>query len=310
MISKRQTSFIMGVLGALLLCSSTTADPAPAGTTQPPDSAMVLQGGEELTPFKSLNIEGEDRIRIEFERPPLRFDLDPTQAPGLEWNIVHDVLERSRPDLVSPYLDRSAGDRPVYFARPWLDGLATGGVARFRPAVKGVERWRLTIANSAGETVAGFEGTGKPPKEIVWDGRTSSGSYAAPGHTYSYGFEAHDRAGNKRNIVGDGFTLKSYRITTGDGLVMLFSGADLGASGPTGAVLLEAASWLNQAPRSEEPIRIEVTARTFARSKALAEQVVGALKPLFVGDPLRLQHFTLVQPDAPEQGAVVVSVPE
>ena len=33
-----------------------------------------------------------------------------------------------------------------------------------------------------------------------------------PGLTYSYVFEAFDRAGNKRNIVGPGFTVPAYRI--------------------------------------------------------------------------------------------------
>ncbi len=57
---------------------------------------MKLQGGEEGTIFKSLRIEGEDRVRIEFERPPLELSLDPKTAPGLDWESFVAVLEPQR----------------------------------------------------------------------------------------------------------------------------------------------------------------------------------------------------------------------
>src|SRR5262245_57802051 len=43
--------------------------PKPASTA--PDSGMTLKADREGTVFKSLTIEGEDRIRIDFERPPI-----------------------------------------------------------------------------------------------------------------------------------------------------------------------------------------------------------------------------------------------
>ena len=53
-----------------------------------------------------------------------------------------------------------------------------------------------------------------PPEEITWDGRSSRGEPVTPGLTYSYVFEAFDRAGNKRNFVGEGFRLTAYRLAT------------------------------------------------------------------------------------------------
>jgi len=55
---------------------------------------MKLKGGEEGTIFKSLRVEGEDRVRIEFERPPLDLELDPKNAPGLDWESFVAVLNR------------------------------------------------------------------------------------------------------------------------------------------------------------------------------------------------------------------------
>ena len=44
-------------------------------------------------PFGDLTIEGENRVRIQFERPELRIDLDPRQAPGLDLGSAMDVLD-------------------------------------------------------------------------------------------------------------------------------------------------------------------------------------------------------------------------
>jgi hypothetical protein len=277
-------------------------------------STMMLRGGEEGTLFESLRVEGEDRVRIRFDRPDLNLTLDANSAPGLDWQSVQDVISRAGVDLVTPLLDRSAGERPVCYSRPWLDNFTTGGVAQFRPAVEGVDRWRLLVADSKGDTVASFEGDGKPPKEITWDGRTPGGDYAAPGLVYSYVLEAYDRAGNKRNFVGDGFELPSYRVE-GPPPAMLFSGAELDRqpagnadNAPASGILLEVASWLNQERKIDAPVVIEITAREFRQAKYLADEILRQLKPLLLGDPVRVRTATNVQPDAPERGTVAITV--
>lgn len=282
--------------------------------TAPDSTTMTLQGGEEGTLFESLRIEGEDRVRIRFDRPALSLALDAGSAPGLEWKSVQDVIGRTGVDLVAPYLARSAGERPACYSRPWLATFTTGGVARFRPAVEGVDRWRLLVADSKGDTVASFDGKGKPPKEIVWDGRSLSGGFAAPGLVYSYVLEAYDRAGNKRNFVGEGFELPAYRVE-GDDRAMLFSGAELdrksteyGNTTPPSIVLLEAASWLNQEREIGAPVVVRITAREFRQAKYLADEILRQLQPLLLGDPLRVRTVTDVQPDAPERGTVAITV--
>ena len=281
---------------------------------EPSDSAMVLEGGELGTAFKSLRVEGEDQIRIEFERPSLDLPVDPLSAPGLEWEGIIDVLAHGGLNLVTPFVQHSELDRPVYFARPWLDGFANNRVARFRPAMEGVASWSLVIANSAGENVATFSGKGKPPAEITWDGRSSDGVPVPPGLTYSYVLEAIDRAGNERNIVGDGFKLPAYRLATDDGMVLLFAGDELlrpaQRSGSASPILLEAASWLNQFGQDRGTIRIEAIGRSFEDAKKLADTVVKELTPLIVADPVQLQTVTTVKPNAPEGGSVVIALPK
>jgi len=252
-------------------------------------------------------------VRIEFERPPLDLGLDPKKAPGLDWESFVTVLDRGGLDLFSPYLAQTAVTRPPRFAWPWLDRFTTGTVARFRPSVDGVERWRLTVANSRGETVANFEGNGKPPKEIAWNGRSLKGKPVPPGLTYSYVLEAFDRAGNKRNFVGDGFDVPPYVVQAPDGIELLFAGSELrraasleGALPPP--ILLEAASWINQMGKTDQAVRVEVTARSFEDAKGTADEIVGHLQRVVLGDPLRIQPVTLVEPDAPDAGTVAIVV--
>jgi hypothetical protein len=295
---------------------------APTAVTAPQDS-MTLRAGQSGTEFRSMTVEGEDRVHVDFGRPELNLDLDPEDVPGLTRGTALDVLDRTVPDLTTPLVALSSQDRSPYLARPWLREFATGSVARFRPAVKGVVRWKLLVADSRGETVASFEGTGDPPKEIAWDGRTKSGAPVTPGLTYSYVFEAHDRAGNKRNFVGQGFTVSAYRVDSPSGQTLVMSGHDLvipGADGTgygpaaTGSkespIFLEVASWLNQSSKVREPVRVAVSARTMDQATSLASRAVTALSGHVIGDPARIQVVPEIAADAPEDGVLRISSPK
>ena len=245
-----------------------------------PDSTMALDGDEEGTVLRSLTIEGEDRVHIEFERPVLKIELDARQVGGLSWGSPMEVVQRGEVDLRTPLLATSAAGRSPVLGRPWLRELRTGSVARFRPNLKSVSSWQLIVADSRGDTVRVFEGKGSPPQEIAWDGMYASGVLALPGLTYSYVLQALDKAGNRRNFIGQGFEIVPYRIATDDGYYVVISGKTL--MGPTAAarpagtddpMLLEAVSWLNQLSSYTEPVQIRVTARSFEMADALGALV-------------------------------------
>jgi hypothetical protein len=271
---------------------------------------MVIPAGQEGTVLGTLTVEGEDRVKIEFERPTLELNLDATALAALEWNDTREILDRTQPDLLAPLLRESAHERTPYRPRPWLHRFASGVVARFRPEVQGVESWRLTIANSRGETVTTFEGKGKPPREIPWTGRSADGTPVLPGFTYSHVFDAMDRAGNKRSFVGAGFELPPYVYRTEHDLVLLFSANEAnepeGPRGQAPAIVLEAATWLNDLARLDAPVDIAVTARSFEQASGIARDIQRRLTPLLLGDPARVRAVTEVQPDAAESGTVTI----
>jgi len=296
----------------------------PSQQTADADSGMTLRGGQERTDFRTMTVEGEDRVHLEVERPGLTLDLDPEKVGGLESGTASDVLNRVPPDLMTGFLESSAHNPSPYLAHPWLSQFATGSVARFQPSVKDVERWKLMVADSKGQTVTTFQGKGDPPKEIAWDGRSQNGALVTPGLTYSYIFEAYDRAGNRRNFVGEGFRVSAYRLESPDGPVLVFSGQMLlsalksarafgmGADGASRAippVILEAAGWLNAASRLSQPVRVTATGRSFEQANLLAGRVSAALAGIALGDPARIQTVAEVVPDAPDGGTVRIGPP-
>ena len=90
-----------------------------------------------------------------------------------------------------------------------------------------VASWRLTIADSRGDTVRVFTGKGSLPEQIEWDGVDDSGNLALPGLVYSYVLEAKDKAGNRRNFVGPGFEVAPYRIEKDGQFRIVISGDSL-----------------------------------------------------------------------------------
>lgn len=267
---------------------------------------MSMKGGEEGTVFKSLTVTGEDRIRIDFQRPELRLDLDARSAPGLEWGNPMDVLAEPGVDLVTPLPALSSETTSPFLPRPWIDRFEADEVVKFHPSMEGVERWRLIVADSRSDTVATFEGKGNPDDEIAWNGLSRSGKPVPPGVTCSYVLEATDRAGNSRSFVGEGFKLPPYRVESKEGETLLFPASELGAAAPASPILGEVVSRLNLHEPADAPIEIRVTASSATDAESLGKQLVAHLREHVLGDPARIRAVSDVRPDAPDGGTVAV----
>jgi len=281
---------------------------ATIGIADTPQSGLTLKGDQDGTVFRSLTVEGENRVQIRFERPELGIDIDPNAAPGLILDDALGILDRTLPDMVTPFLLTSVYAASPFTPRPWLAAYAVGSVARFTPELDGVATWKLQVVDSRGQTAMVFVGQGNPPPEISWDGLRLDGTPAAPGYTYSYVLEARDEAGNQRRFVGDGFSLPAYRRDAAAGPEFLASGTQWLAArdrqpGPSD-LLLEAASWFNLRCDATRPVRVIATHRTAAEAKSLAEMVSGALSPMIGGRPGRVVIEARVETGAPAAGTL------
>ncbi len=290
---------------AAMILMGTTAHAAVEKKGAKPDSSMTIPAGTEGKTLESITVQGEDRVRVQFDRPPLDLDLDPTSAPGLDWDSMWTVLAPESFDFTGPLYARSATVRAPHAPEPWLDSFRRGAVARFRPDLKGVESWSLEVADSRGNKVTKFEGSGKPPKEITWDGRYANGEVARADLTYSYVLNAMDKAGNKRSFVGDAFEIPPHMDEDRTNVRMTFAVA-VDATDVPEALVREAASRINDGGDATRPVRVEVTAPTIAISKSIADRIVHSLSPLLRGEPSRISAATLVDAGGAEQASVVI----
>ena len=272
------------------------------------DSTMNIKAGSSGKDFDSITVEGEDRVRVRFDRPELQVDIDPQSAPGLNFESIWDVLESESFSFADPMLARPIAERTPYAPRPWLDQFRPGPVARFQPAVSDVTKWSLEVADSRGKTVASFKGEGKPPKEITWDGTTTDGSTARADLTYSYVLNASDRAGNKRSFLGDSFKVPPRFVDSKAFTGMLFSVSAENPENEIAPLALEAASRLNQLADATKPVQIEVTAPSFSLAKSIADGIAAAMKPTLLGDPARIATSTQVDAGGGELASVTIRV--
>ena len=118
----------------------------PLKTGQDPVS---LSRDPNASPLRTLTIEGEDKISIEFGRPEIGMDLDPRSAPGLGWIETWDQIAFF-PALTS----RTALDSAVHLGTPWIQSLAQDDVVVFRPEAPEMNSWRLTIVDVEGNRVS------------------------------------------------------------------------------------------------------------------------------------------------------------
>src|SRR3989442_8844462 len=116
---------LMATAEASAVGKAPSASKAPAASASGADS-MTLRAGQSGTEFRSMTVEGEDRVHVDFGRPELNLDLDPEDVPGLASGNAMDVLDRTVPDLASPLAAMSSKERSPYTARPWLRQFATG----------------------------------------------------------------------------------------------------------------------------------------------------------------------------------------
>jgi hypothetical protein len=303
-----------GPAAAVALLATLAAAGTPQAQAVPPapraDQAPLLLPGEGGGSLGSLTVEGASAIRIRFERPALRLDLEPLSAPGLETSTPIAVLERVTPDLARPLLLASTTERSPRPPRPWLAAFATGSLARLKPDLRGVASWQVEIVDAGGVVVGTRSGDGAPPREIPWDGLRDDGAPAWAGLACSHVLTARDKAGNTRRFVGDSFVVPAFRVDTPDGPCLLFSAAQWSASFADGGVsplLAEAAGILNLRVDPGRQVVVTVTAATVEEADETGRAVIAALEPRIGGASGRLVLAPRVAAGAPPGGTLRVA---
>src|SRR5438034_10056260 len=102
-----RTLGVLFAMAALAAAGETRAAATPAS----PGSSMTLRAGQAGTEFRSMTVEGEGRVHIDFGRRDLTLDLDPQNVPGVSGGTALDVLDRRGHELSAPRVGLSADVR-------------------------------------------------------------------------------------------------------------------------------------------------------------------------------------------------------
>ena len=124
-----------------------------------------------------------------------------------------------------------------------------------------------------------------------------------------------DPAGNPRTTYGRGFDLPAYRLTGEREDLLVFSGGEITSVDPAAArvdlaasaLIIETASWLNQASGLTKTIEIRAIVRSSGQGRYLAGLVSEALTNMICGDPSRILVMVDVVEDAPDRGVIEIA---
>lgn len=177
-----------------------------------------------------VTIRAEQKERLKSAKPPLNLSLDETQElrPALETSTSvfrqEPVAWRDRPPRV-PKILRS----PLAIV-PSSTRFSRDPVALFYPLseLKSVvpapgnqttSLWRYEVADQAGQRFRSWTGTGRPPEEINFDGKSDAGRMLRPGLPYTPVLTYVNSRGTS-TVVGQPVTVEGVREQEADALCL------------------------------------------------------------------------------------------
>lgn len=99
-------------------------------------------------------------------------------------------------DNQSPQADFTLSSR--VFAPENVDGPQTLTVQlTAQPGASPLATWRLQVLDPRGKPFRLFQGSGQPPQQVVWDGKSDTGEYVESGEEYQILFEVVDAGGRQ-----------------------------------------------------------------------------------------------------------------
>ncbi len=145
--------------------------------------------------------------KIDENRPMLTYDFDPYldvyRLLG-ETYILDNRLEESIERKNGRLLKMQSNFLRVPVTMPMIDLTQKRLLIPIPPVegARGAVSWQLVITDARGQVFKRVPGTGRPPRQIEWDGRGDNGSLMAVGAIYSYELTITDAVGNpERRIV-------------------------------------------------------------------------------------------------------------
>ena len=271
------------LLAALATAAAASATP-PRTTGGPEDGQQWTEDGQHGAALPEMVVEAENRVRQTIEKTSFMFTLDAATVDSLHSEMDELVLAISPVSGLQPHLNNLEplrSEQPPHF---WLPEFPTQPVATFYPEEPEGHRirdWRLTITDFRGSPTRTFEGRGRPPAVLHWDGRSDHGEILQVGYPYSFVFSTTDRGTNTYNHAGESFRLPALDYRQDGDRMLAIAGGELFPRRETALTargedwLVRAADEIRRHPYS--PVRVVVTAENLALAEQRAELVAAHL---------------------------------
>jgi len=257
------------------------------GASEPGDD--FTEAGESGAALPEMVIEAENQVRQEIQKSAFEFDLTAALVDSFFTPMDDEALNVSPVSGLQPHLnnlERLASDQPPHF---WMQEMASTPVATFYPEDPeghDVGTWSLAVTDFRGAPFKSFEGRGKPPKEVKWDGYGDQGEMLKVGYPYSYVFRVTDKGTNSYNYAGVSFRIPALDYKEDGNRILEIGGGELFVRDEYELTdggenwLTRAADEIRRHPYS--PVRVVVMAESQRLAESRAEVVATYLSTAMI----------------------------
>lgn len=306
-------------LGVILVLAA--ALPA-AAQDQAPDQAAAegqewTKAGESGAALPEMVVEAQNEVRQEIEKGTFAFALDAATVDSFFTVMDEEALGVSPVSGLQPHLnnlEKLASDQPPHL---WIPEMARTPVASFytaEPEGHQVKNWALTVTDFRGSPYRTFTGSGRPPKELDWDGVGDNGEMLKVGYPYSYVFSITDKGTNTYNHAGVSFRIPALDYTREGDRVLEIAGGEMFVREESAFAdggedwLTRATDEIRQHPWS--PIRVVVTAERQDLAEKRAAEVGNFLADALILPREQVETAAVQKPDlrAEMDGSVAIVI--
>lgn len=290
-------------------------DPTVSGQTRSGDA--FTDAGEGGAALPDMVVEAENRVERDIHKPSFALELTAAEIDSFYTPVDEEALGISPVSGLQPHLNNLERLASSQTPHCWLQEMSTTPVVTFYPEdPEGhkPKRWSVTITDFRGTTFKRFEGKGKPPEKLPWDGRSDRGQMLRVGYPYSYVFSVTDKGTNTYNYAGVSFRIPALDFRSDGDRYLEFAGDDIFKRHE--AKLTESGrKWLTRA--SDEmrrhpysPVRVVVVAESEGLAAKRADQVATFLADAMILPREQVETEAVQQPDlrAEMDGSVTIVI--
>ncbi len=309
-------------LTILLLAAAMPAAAQDQATDQPPEQAPEqgqewTKDGESGAALPEMVVEAQNEVRQEIEKGTFSFALDAAAVDSFFTAMDVEALGVSPVSGLQPHLNNLetlASDQPPHL---WIADMARTPVATFftaEPEGHKVKSWALTVTDFRGSPFRTYTGSGRPPRQLDWDGKGDNGEMLKVGYPYSYVFTLTDKGTNTYNHAGISFRIPALDYPREGDRVLEIAGGELFVREESTVAdggqdwLVRATDEIRQHPWS--PVRVIVTAERRDLAEQRADRVGDFLAEALILPREQVETEAVQKPDlrAEMDGSVAIVI--